>query len=103
MPTLVISNILFSDEPLIGPGDRYVRISLEEARNAIDKAVNGTLQNLFFRERGSRPTPSELLRLFRFPNAAAREVARAAEIYERTLQIIKRHVEAGMKFNLSGM
>lgn len=39
----------------------------------------------------------ELMRLVRFPNAAARQVARAAEVYERTLYLIRKHVEVGMK------
>lgn len=37
------------------------------------------------------------MRLVRFPNAAARQVARAAEVYERTLYLIRKQVEIGMK------
>nr|CAD7426504.1 unnamed protein product [Timema monikensis] len=90
------------DEIHVGPGDRFVRVAFEEARSAVDRAVNETLRKLFERDRGDKPaSPSELFRLLRFPNAAARDVARAADVYERTLYNIRKHVEAGMKINLT--
>ncbi|KAJ9586071.1 hypothetical protein L9F63_020268, partial [Diploptera punctata] len=90
------------DETLMGPGDRFVRIAFQEASTAIDKAVNDTISKLFARDRGSRnSSPGDLFRLLRFPNAAARDVARAADIYERTLINIRKHVEAGMNINLT--
>uniref|UniRef100_A0A646QDL0 Peroxidasin n=1 Tax=Hemiscolopendra marginata TaxID=943146 RepID=A0A646QDL0_9MYRI len=82
------------------PGDRFVQISIEEARFSVDRALNDTITSIYARDR--KPfTPAELLRLFRFPRPSAREKARSAEIYERTLLVIKRHVESGAKFNLS--
>uniref|UniRef100_A0A4D5R9E2 Peroxidasin n=1 Tax=Scolopendra viridis TaxID=118503 RepID=A0A4D5R9E2_SCOVI len=81
------------------PGDRFVQISIEEARFSVDRALNDTIASIYSRDRPF--TPAELLRLFRFPGPSAREIARSAEIYERTLLIIKRHVESGAKFNLS--
>nr|CAD7588585.1 unnamed protein product [Timema genevievae] len=90
------------DEIHVGPGDRFVRVAFEEARSAVDRAVNETLRKLFERDQGDKPaSPSELFRLLRFPNAAARDVARAADVYERTLYNIRKHVEAGMKINLT--
>ena len=56
---------------------------------------------MFSRDRTSRLTHSELIRLNRFPNAAAREVARAAEVYERALSIVRRTIESGHQFNLT--
>ena len=86
----------------MGPGDRFVHIAFQEASTAIDKAVNDTLSKLFARNRGAKNTsPGDLFRLLRFPNAAARDVARAADIYERTLINIRKHVEAGMNINLT--
>lgn len=81
--------------------NRVVLSALEEARRAVDRAVNETITGLFSRDRSSRLTHSELLRINRFPTAAARDVARAAEVYERALAVIKRHVESGHRFNAS--
>uniref|UniRef100_T1IXZ7 Peroxidase n=1 Tax=Strigamia maritima TaxID=126957 RepID=T1IXZ7_STRMM len=81
------------------PGDKFVQIAFEEASRNVDRAYNDTLRNLYAKDKVY--TPAELLRLFRFPSQSAQHLARAAEIYERTLLIIKRHVESGAKFNLS--
>jgi peroxidase len=86
----------------MGPGDRFVHVAFQEASKAVDRAVNDTLTKLFARDRGAKnSSPNELFRLLRFPNAAARSVARAADIYERTLINIRKHVEAGMNINLT--
>lgn len=74
---------------------------MEEARRAVDRAVNETIANLFSRDRSSRLTHSELIRLNRFPTASAREIARAAEVYERALAVVRRHIENGHQFNLT--
>lgn len=57
---------------------------------------------LFNQHRTKRPEPHELLRIFRFPQYEGRDIARIAETIEQTLEIVQRHVEAGMKFNLTG-
>lgn len=57
---------------------------------------------LFHRDRTSTPNPHELLRIFRFPTAEGREIARAAEKIEQTLNIVRGHIESGMVFNLTG-
>ncbi|XP_063223547.1 peroxidasin isoform X7 [Bacillus rossius redtenbacheri] len=93
--------VVVKDELLMGPGDQFVRVAFEEARTAIDRAVNETLRKLFDHQSGRPASPGELFRLLRFPNAEARSVARAADIYERTLYNIRKHVEAGMKVNLT--
>lgn len=41
----------------------------------------------------------DLFRLFRYPNAPSRELARAAEIYERTLHKIRNYVNAGSELH----
>lgn len=56
---------------------------------------------LFQRDRTRTPNPHELLRIFRFPTSEGREIARAAEKIEQTLNIVRTHVESGMVFNLS--
>lgn len=67
----------------------------------MDKALNHTLFELF--GESHKRTPGELLQAFRFPTNEARESARAAEIYERALEIVLQHVENGAQFNISGM
>jgi len=80
----------------LAPGDRYVRIAFEEAAKEIDLAINNTLDMLFSnRSDKAPPNYGELLRVFRFPTGQARQLARAAEIYERTLVNIRKHVQEG--------
>ena len=76
--------------------------AVEEARRAVDRAVNETIASLFSRDRSSRLTHSQLIRFNRFPSAGAREIARAADIYDRALAVIRRHVENGVQFTLPG-
>ncbi|KAH8316805.1 hypothetical protein KR074_009084 [Drosophila pseudoananassae] len=80
----------------LAPGDRYVRIAFAEAAKEIDLAINNTL-DMLFTNRSDRVQPNfgELLRVFRFPTGQARQLARAAEIYERTLVNIRKHVQRG--------
>ena len=79
------------------PGDGFVLVSLEEASTSIDRALNATLSQLFAKPQKSgeegAPTvvteqPPEALTQLRFPPESEREVAKAAEIYERTLQLV---------------
>ncbi|XP_017057908.1 peroxidasin [Drosophila ficusphila] len=80
----------------LAPGDRYVRIAFAEAAKEIDLAINNTLDMLFSnRSDKAPPNYGDLLRVFRFPTGEARQLARAAEIYERTLVNIRRHVQEG--------
>lgn len=58
--------------------------------------------HLFQRDRTRIPNPHELLRIFRFPTSEGREIARAAEKIEQTLNIVRTHIETGMVFNLTG-
>lgn len=79
-------------------GDRFVRIAFAEASREVDSAINKTV-NALFGESSNPPSSSDLFRLIRFPNAPTRELARAAEVYERTLVNIRKHVNAGKKMN----
>ncbi|XP_058178642.1 peroxidasin [Anopheles ziemanni] len=78
------------------PGDQYVRIAIAEASREVDMAINQTIGRMF----GAGPNATvryhgDLFRIVRFPTGPARELARAAEVYERALVIIRRQVEAG--------
>lgn len=76
------------------PGDIYVNIAITQATRDVDQAIDRTLSHLFNNKSGKEDI-EELYRLSRFPNAPAREVARAAEIYERTLVKVKDLIQEG--------
>ncbi|OCT81192.1 peroxidasin isoform X1 [Xenopus laevis] len=81
-------------------GDPFVATSIIEAIATVDRAINSTRTHLF----DSRPrSPGDLLALFRYPrDPYTVEQARAAEIFERTLQIIQDHVQNGLMVDLNG-
>lgn len=57
-----------------------------------------------FQSANSRPqTPSELFALFRYPRLPiVFDLARAGEVFERTLQLIQEHVNRGLMVDLNG-
>ncbi|XP_018570500.1 peroxidasin, partial [Anoplophora glabripennis] len=77
----------------VGIGDQFVKIAFAEASEEVDRAINKTVDNLI-NNKGSH-NPADLFRIIRYPDAPARELARAAEIYERTLVNIRKHVQRG--------
>lgn len=81
----------------VGVGDKFVRIAFVEASAEVDRAINKTINNLF--NKTGPHNPEELFRLVRFPDAPARELARASEVYERTLVNIRKHLSRGMTIN----
>ncbi|CAK1588655.1 unnamed protein product [Parnassius mnemosyne] len=78
------------------PGDEYVNIALTEATRDVDQAIARTMEQLF-KNKSSKADLHDLYRITRFPNAPAREVARAAEIYERTLEKVRDFIQSGLK------
>lgn len=82
------------------PGDRFVKIAFAEATKEVDLAINKTVDSLFG-DGSTRPNMGDLYRIIRYPNAADRELARAGEVYERTLVNIRRHVNAGKSVNIT--
>jgi len=83
------------------PGDQFVLISLEEARRTVDRALNHTVELLFQHQQHTDRTPHQLLGLFRYPSETERELARAGEIYHRTLDLVEAKVAQGGNYNLS--
>ncbi|XP_041772319.1 peroxidasin isoform X2 [Anopheles merus] len=77
------------------PGDQYVRIAIAEASREVDMAINQTIGRMFSTGRNTTRYHDDLFRIVRFPTGPAREIARAAEVYERALVIIRKHVESG--------
>lgn len=102
-PTL-ISNRKRED---LAPGDKFVRIAFSEASAEVDSAINQTVASLFQptttattsnvngNATTSRRDYGDLFRIVRFPVGPARELARASEIYERTLVNIRKHINSG--------
>ncbi|XP_018333589.1 peroxidasin [Agrilus planipennis] len=84
----------------INLGDKFVKIAFAEATDEVDRAINNTIDFLFNNPNATR-TSADIFRIIRYPNAPARELARAAEVYERTLVNIRKHVERGMSANLA--
>jgi peroxidase len=83
----------------LAPGDKFVRIAFSEASVEVDNAINQTVASLF-QPLGNNTTSSsrdygDLFRIVRFPSGPARELARASEIYERTLVNIRKHINGG--------
>ncbi|KAG5677506.1 hypothetical protein PVAND_007262 [Polypedilum vanderplanki] len=83
----------------LAPGDKFVRIAFSEAENEVDAAINQTVASLF--NDSSPKQYGDLFRIVRFPTGPARELARASEIYERTLVNIRRYVNAGMNLTVN--
>lgn len=78
------------------PGDVYVNIALTQAIRDVDQAISKSMEDLF-NNRSAKVDIHDLYRIARFPNAPAREIARAAEIYERTLDKVRGFVQTGRK------
>lgn len=83
------------------PGDRYVRIAYTEASQEIDKAINQTVASLFSKDSNKTFHHSDYFKIFRYPNAPTRELARAAEVYERTLLNIRKHIDKGASVSVN--
>lgn len=58
-------------------------------------AINQTVESLFTPNATAAKNHGDLFRVVRFPTGPARELARASEIYERTLVNIRKHINAG--------
>ncbi|KAM5135419.1 LOW QUALITY PROTEIN: peroxidasin homolog [Mantella aurantiaca] len=80
-------------------GDTFVEMSLQEAIQSVNSSFNATHRYLFSRLPKS---PSVLFALARYPrDPQAIEIARAAEILERTLELIEEHVQQGLPEDLN--
>ena len=80
-------------------GHSFVNPAIQQATNQVDSAINQTIKNLFSKNRTH--SVQDLITIFRYPSADALQLARAEEIFEQTLEIIRRHVNDGHKYNLT--
>lgn len=81
---------------MITPEDR-VRVAFAEAERDIDKAIKRTVASLFGPKKST--DHGDLFKINRYPKGDSRELARAAELYERTLLIIRQQVNSGASIN----
>lgn len=79
----------------LAPGDKFIRIAFSEASSEVDSAINQTVASLFNPNDTTPKNHGDLFRIVRFPTGPARELARASEIYERTLVNIRKHINIG--------
>lgn len=97
---IIVIRFLLGDMLEQSPGDRFVNLAFHEANLEVDRAVNATINSLF----GSNDrimNPGKLMRMSRFPDVVARDLAKSADIFERTLANVRKHVQAGLKINLT--
>lgn len=81
---------------MITPNDR-VRIAFADAERDINKAIKRTIASLFGPNKSTHH--GDLFKINRYPKGDSRELARAAELYERTLLNIRQQVDSGAAIN----
>lgn len=83
------------NKDLITPNE-IIRVAFADASHEVDAAINQTLAYLFDTSGNrSKHHHGDLFKIVRYPRGNARELARAAEIYERTLVNLRKRIDAG--------
>lgn len=102
-PMITLSHLSrsFRKREELAPGDKFFRVAFAEASNEIDAAINQTVASLFTSNATAPKNHGDLFRIVRFPTGPARELARASEIYERTLVNIQQHITAGKNLTMN--
>ncbi|XP_011929157.1 PREDICTED: peroxidasin-like protein isoform X4 [Cercocebus atys] len=99
---LVVTNMFLTVTALQGrqAGDDFVESSILDAVQRVDSAINSTRRHLF----SQKPhTSSDLLAQFHYPrDPLIVETARAGEIFEHTLQLIRERAKQGLTVDLEG-
>ncbi|XP_070924357.1 probable oxidoreductase PXDNL isoform X6 [Macaca nemestrina] len=99
---LVVTNMFLTVTAIQGrqAGDDFVESSILESVQRVDRAINSTRRHLF----SQKPhTSSDLLAQFHYPrDPLIVETARAGEIFEHTLQLIRERAKQGLTVDLEG-
>ncbi|XP_017387255.1 peroxidasin-like protein [Cebus imitator] len=99
---LVVTNMFLTVTAIQGrqAGDDFVESSILDAVQRVDSAINFTRRHLF----SQKPrTSSDLQTQFYYPrDPLIVEMARAGEIFEHTLQLIRERVKQGLTVDLEG-
>ncbi|PNI42269.1 PXDNL isoform 2 [Pan troglodytes] len=97
---LAVTNMFLTVTAIQGrqAGDDFVESSILDAVQRVDSAINSTRRHLF----SQKPhTSSDLLAQFHYPrDPLIVEMARAGEIFEHTLQLIRERVKQGLTVDL---
>ncbi|XP_054417566.2 probable oxidoreductase PXDNL isoform X2 [Pongo abelii] len=99
---LVVTNMFLTVTAMQGrqAGDDFVESSILDAVQRVDSAINSTRRHLFSQK---LHTSSDLLAQFHYPrDPLIVEMARAGEIFEHTLQLIRERVKQGLNVDLEG-
>ncbi|XP_050683951.1 peroxidasin-like [Leptidea sinapis] len=83
------------------PGEEYINIALTQATRDVDQAIARTVEELFNNKRRGTSF-HELYRISRFPDASARDIAKAADIYDRALYIIREYMVNDLNVTVDG-
>lgn len=75
-----------------------IRVAFSDAAREVDTAINQTLAYLF--DPNSKRHHGDLFKIARYPRGSARELARASEIFERTLVNLRKRVDAGASLKI---
>lgn len=73
-------------------------MAFADASREVDTAINQTLVYLF--DPNSKRHHGDLFKIARYPKGDARELARASEIFERTLVNLRKSIDAGAKLQI---
>lgn len=76
-----------------------VRVAFADAAREVDTAINQTLTYLF--DPNVKRHHGDLFKIVRYPRGNARELARASEIYERTLVNLRKRIDAGAHLQIN--
>lgn len=101
MPHFLLKNkyfliLLFSrNKDTVAPNEDIIRIAFSDATRDVDAAINQTIASLF-QPNSYRPKHhGDFFKIIRYPKGNTRELARASEIYERTLVNIRKKIDSG--------
>lgn len=76
-----------------------VRVAFSDAAREVDAAINQTLAYLF--DPNVKRHHGDLFKIARYPRGDARELARASEIYERTLLKLRKTIDGGATLQIN--
>lgn len=76
-----------------------VRVAFSDAAREVDAAINQTLAYLF--DPNVKRHHGDLFKIARYPKGDARELARASEIYERTLLKLRKSIDGGAELQIN--
>lgn len=87
--------LIHRSKDLITPNEQIIRVAFSDAAREVDHAINQTISYLFGPDQDKTRHRHDLFKVVRYPKGNARELARAAEIYERTLLKLRKTIDAG--------